>query len=109
MLEQKKQNQEQKKGQQNQNQGKQQNQSENQKKPPRPTRDNYSIYFHDKEVEVHIDYVNTILKLTGRMMANARYDIVLDYLDEDGKKQRLIINKAYVIAIRPLSRREPTP
>jgi len=102
MLEQKKQNQEQKKGLQDQKQDKQQNQNESQKKPPKANRDNYSIYFHGKEVEVNIDYVNTVLKLTGTMMANARYDIVLDYLDEDGKKQRLIINKAYVIAIRPI-------
>ncbi len=102
MVEQKKQNQEQKKGQQDQKQDNQQNQNESQKKPPKPNRDHYLIYFHGKEVEVHIDYVNTVLKLTGTMMANARYDIVLDYLDENDKKQRLIINKAYIIAVRPI-------
>jgi len=100
MAEQKKQNPNQKQGQLNQK--KTQNQNQSQKKTPKPERDHYLIYYHDKEVEVHIAYGNTVLKLTGVMMANARYDIILDFYDEKGNKQRLIINKAYIIAVRPL-------
>jgi len=100
MAEQKKPNQNQKQGQQNQNQKKQQNQG--QKKIPNPERNNYLIYYHDKEVEVHVNYGNTVLKLTGTIMSNSKYDIILDFYDEKGQKQRLIINKVYLIAVRPL-------
>ena len=68
----------------------------------KPDRDNYLIHWHDKLVEVHLAYGNTVLKLTGKIKTKARYDIILDYEDDTGKKQRLIINKAYLIAVRPL-------
>jgi len=73
-----------------------------QKKEPKPERDAYLFYYHDQEVEVHVAYGNTVLRLTGRIKAKARYDIILDYEDDTGKKQRLIINKAYLVAVRPL-------
>jgi len=81
-----------------------QEQAKEQKKDKniRPERDNYLIYYHDKKVEVHVAYGNTVIKLTGKIKAKARYDIILDYEDDTGKKQRLIINKAYLIATRPL-------
>jgi len=82
-----------------QNQNKQGKQK---KKEPKPERDAYLFYYHDKEVEVHVAYGNTVLRLTGKIKAKARYDIILDYTDDTGKKQRLIINKAYLIATRPL-------
>jgi len=81
---------------------KQQPQQEQKKKAPQPDKDNYLIFYHDKEVEVHIDYGGTILRLTGRIMTKAKYDIILDFEDEKGKKQRLIINKVYLVAVRPL-------
>jgi len=77
-------------------------QAQKKKQEPRPERDNYLIFYHDKEVEVHIAYGTTILKLTGKIMTKARYDVILDFEDEKGNKQRLIINKAYLVAVRPL-------
>jgi len=77
-------------------------QQEQKKKAPQPDKDNYLIFYHEKEVEVHIDYGGKILRLTGKIMTKARYDIILDFVDEKGKKQRLIINKAYLVAVRPL-------
>jgi len=74
------------------------------KKPEvvKPDRDNYLIHWHDKLVEVHLAYGNTVLKLTGKIKTKARYDVILDFEDEQGKKRRLIINKGYIIAVEPL-------
>jgi len=68
----------------------------------KPDRDNYLIHWHDKLVEVHLAYGNSVLKLTGKIKTKARYDVILDFEDEQGKKRRLIINKGYVIAVEPL-------
>jgi len=91
---------------------KQQQQQQQQQKPQqakpkktqelKPERDNYLIYYHDKEVEVHLAYGNTVIKLTGKIKTKARYDVILDFEDEQGKKRRLIINKGYIIAVEPL-------
>jgi len=77
-------------------------QGQKKKKEPKPERDAYLFYYHDQEVEVHVAYGNTVIKLTGKIKAKARYDIILDYEDDTGKKQRLIINKAYLVAVKPL-------
>jgi len=84
------------------NKQEQKKEQKKEKKEPRPERDTYLIYYHDKEVEVHVAYGNTVIKLTGKIKAKARYDVILDFTDDTGKKQRLIINKAYLIATRPL-------
>ena len=65
---------------------------------PKAEYDTYSLFLHKKSVEVHVAYGNSILKLQGVMKAKSRYDIQLN-LDD---KEYIIINKAYIVMIKPL-------
>ena len=54
-------------------------------------------------VEVHIDYGGTVLKIKGTLKAKSRFDVILEFKDDEGKLQKLFINKAYLIMTKPLS------
>lgn len=69
-------------------------------KRPKIEYDGYSVFLHKSKVEVHVNYGNTILKLQGIIKAKARYEIQL-VLDEK-KNDYIVINKAHVVAIKPL-------
>ncbi len=74
-----------------------------QAKPQRPKHeyDDYAYFLHKKRVELHINYGGSILKLTGILRAKAKYDYQLIIENDDGRKEILTINKAYVVMIKP--------
>lgn len=80
-----------------------QNQPAPQQQPQKAQRiEDYMVALDGYEVEVHIQYGNTILKLQGTLHSEAKFNIILDFVDEKGKLQRLFINKAFVVMIKPL-------
>lgn len=60
--------------------------------------DNYSIFLHDRSVELHIAYGNSVMKLQGVAKFKGKFDVQL-YLDD---KNYLVINKSFIIMIKPL-------
>jgi hypothetical protein len=64
--------------------------------------DNYLMSLDRQLVEVHIAYGNTVLQMQGTLKAKARYDFILEFPDDSGRLQRVIINKAYLIMVKPL-------
>ncbi len=64
--------------------------------------DNYMTNLDGQEVEVHIAYGNTVLQMQGRLKARARYDLILEFVDDNGRLQKVIVNKAYVVMLKPL-------
>ncbi len=79
---------------------KKQNQKQKQNKPFKA--DNYMTSLDGQEVEVHIAYGNTVLQMQGRLKARARYDLILEFTDDNGRLQKVIVNKAYVVMLKPL-------
>jgi hypothetical protein len=78
-------------------------QQKQQAKPQKAQRiEDYMVALDGYEVEVHVQYGNTILKLQGTLHSEAKFNIVLDFVDEKGKVQKLFINKAYVVMVKPL-------
>ncbi|RUM27911.1 MAG: hypothetical protein DSY32_04925 [Aquifex sp.] len=70
------------------------------KQKPKYEYENYLIFLHKQPVEVHVAYGNTVVKFQGILRAKSRYDIQL-ILDEK-KKDIIIINKGFIIAVKPL-------
>jgi len=64
--------------------------------------DNYLMSLDRQLVEVHIAYGNTVLQMQGTLKAKAKYDFILEFPDDNGRLQRVIINKAYLIMVKPL-------
>ena len=64
--------------------------------------ENYVSSLDGQDVEIHVAYGNTVLQLQGRIKTKAKYDVILEFMDDDGKMQRIIINKAYVVMVKPL-------
>ena len=73
-----------------------------QRKPQSALIDNYLMSLDRQLVEVHIDYGGTVLKLQGVLKGKAKYDFILEFEDDTGKLQKLFINKAYLIMVKPL-------
>jgi len=64
--------------------------------------DNYSYGLDNQFVEVHVAYGNTVLQMQGTLKSKAKYDFILEFTDDNGNLQKVIINKAYLIMIKPL-------
>ncbi|HIC87042.1 MAG TPA: hypothetical protein EYP03_02175 [Aquificae bacterium] len=64
--------------------------------------DNYLMSLDRQLVEVHITYGNTVLQMQGTLKAKAKYDFILEFPDDNGRLQRLIINRAYLIMVKSL-------
>ncbi len=64
--------------------------------------DTYLMSLDRQSVELHIAYGNTVLKMEGTIKSKARYDVILEFTDDDGNLQKLVINKAYIVMARPL-------
>jgi hypothetical protein len=86
-----------------QNKPAQQQKPQQQQQPQKVQRiEDYMTALDGYEVEVHVLYGNTILKLQGTLHSQAKFNIILDFVDEKGKPQKLFINKAFVVFIKPL-------
>lgn len=77
-----------------------QKQNQKQNKPFKV--DNYMTSLDGQEVEIHIAYGNTVLQMKGRLKAKARYDLILEFVDDNGRLQKVVVNKAYVVMAKPL-------
>lgn len=64
--------------------------------------DTYLMSLDRQPVELHIAYGNTVLKMEGIIKSKARYDVIIEFTDDDGNLQKLVINKAYIVMARPL-------
>ena len=64
--------------------------------------DTYLMSLDRQSVELHIAYGNTVLKIEGTIKSKARYDVILEFTDDEGNLQKLVINKAYIVMARPL-------
>ena len=60
--------------------------------------DNYSVFLHDKPVEVHVAYGNSVMKLQGVAKLKGKFDVQLQ-LDD---KNYVVINKAFIVMIKPM-------
>lgn len=64
--------------------------------------DTYLMSLDRQPVELHVAYGNTVLKMEGTIKSKARYDVILEFTDDEGNLQKLVINKAYIVMARPL-------
>jgi hypothetical protein len=62
------------------------------------TRDDFLSIYDGRRAELHIAYGQSVLKLEGTLNTDARFNIIL----RTDTNETLIINKAYIIAVKPL-------
>lgn len=78
-----------------------QNQNKNANQLPKNIFDNYIVNYDGQEVELHINYCGTVLKLQGTIRSRAKFDVILEY--KDGRTlHKVVINKTYIIMAKPL-------
>ncbi|MGC8942090.1 MAG: hypothetical protein ACP5KF_05440 [Sulfurihydrogenibium sp.] len=86
----------------NQFQREQKSQPKSNPQPQQPrktaSRDDFLLIYDGRYAEVHIAYGQSVLKLEGTLNTDARFNIIL----RTDTNETLIINKAYIIAVKPL-------
>ncbi|MGC9059561.1 MAG: hypothetical protein ACP5H3_04125 [Candidatus Aenigmatarchaeota archaeon] len=85
----------------NNNQSQREQKSQPKSNPqPRKTasRDDFLLIYDGRYAEVHIAYGQSVLKLEGTLNTDARFNIIL----RTDENENLIINKAFIIAVKPL-------